>query len=328
MRVVFFMPFALLYGIVIYIRNKAYDHNIFRVERVNCKVISVGNITLGGTGKTSLVIHLVKFLLERNKRIVVLLRGYKARLSKEPFIVCDGENIYGNTYQCGDEAILIAKSVQVPVIIGKNRVVSAKFAISKFSPDFIILDDGFQYRKLCRDLDIVLISGLDVLRLFPSGELREPLSSLRRASIICLTKKSSGNLLRKISKTVQGRQIIQLEYYISAWKINNNYFPPDFIKNKKIILFSAIAKFKYLEEEVKNLGAFILYKKSFIDHYHFKKEEIIYVGKLLSELSADFIVVTEKDAIKIEEISELNERFAVAIQSISNFHYEDLNQFL
>jgi len=328
MRIVFLMPFSLIYGLIIFLRNVAYDYNVFKNNRVNCKVISVGNITLGGTGKTSLVIHLAKFFLGRNKKVVILLRGYKGRLSKEPFIVCDGGNIYGNAYQCGDEAILISKSVQVPVIIGKNRVASAKFAISKFSPDFIILDDGFQYRKLHRDLDIVLISGLDTLLLFPSGALREPLSSLSRASIIFLTKKYSDNLRKKISKRVYGGKMIPLKYYISAWKINNNYFPPDFIKNKKIILFSAIAKFKYFEEEVKDLGAFILYKKSFRDHYYFKRKEIIYIRKLLSKLAADLIVVTEKDAIKIEEINELNERIAVAIQSISDFHYEELDRLL
>lgn len=316
-RIVLMLPISFLYWVIILIRNKLYDRGILKIEKINCRVISVGNLALGGTGKTSLVIHLCRILKEREIPTVVLMRGYKGMSSsKKPFIVCDGTKLFGNVKQCGDEAFLIAKSAKVPVIIGKDRITSAALAMEKFQPNLILLDDGFQYRKLHRDFDIVLLSELNSMNLFPAGYLREPFSSLKRSSLIAITKYYSNDFIQFIKSRALNKKIIALNYYISGWRKADKIYPSDSIRNKKVIIFSAIANFYYFEMQIKQLGALVVYKKSFPDHYYFKKSDVEKILSLEKKLTADLIVMTEKDAVKLEEFNLKDENIWIAIQSI------------
>lgn len=307
------------------VRNYLYDHDLLRTYKIGCKVISVGNLSMGGTGKTPLVIHLARYLKEKGARVAVLSRGYKGTQSKkEPFIVSDGVNLYGDVKQSGDEAFLIAKSTGVPVIIGKDRVLSARITLGRFQPDYLILDDGFQHRRLCRDVDIVLLSPYEIFHVFPAGNLREPLSSLKRASIIGITKGSITSLDEKIQKYIINKKIIEIRYSISSWKITGRLLSPASIINKKVIVMSAIDQFDYFLNQIHELGASILDSITFPDHHYYVKENLVKAEEQAQKLSADAIIITEKDFVKLESIGPLDEKYWTAILSVTLDNIEDL----
>ncbi len=185
-------PFSPLYSLAMRLRQKAYEAGVFRRSRVCCPVISIGNICLGGTGKTPHVIALAKWLQERGLRPAIVSRGYGGKAGKGPLIVSDQSSCLADALLAGDEPSMMARTLPgVPVISGSDRVKGAETAISRFNSRTIILDDGFQHLRLHRDLDIVLLpaaSPLGTGTVFPGGDLREPLSALKRASAIILSK--------------------------------------------------------------------------------------------------------------------------------------------
>jgi tetraacyldisaccharide 4'-kinase len=324
LRIILF-PVWFLYLIIIRVRNLLYDKDLLRTYRVSCKVISVGNVSFGGTGKTPLVIHFARYLKSRGMKVTVLTRGYKGTKSqKEPFVVSDGFTLYGDVQQCGDEALLIAQSAEVPVIIGKDRVLSAKEALGRFHPDYLILDDGFQHRKLYRDIDIVLLSSHDVLHVFPLGNLREPLSSLKRASVIGITKGSYSKLKDTVIKAAANKNIVEINYDITALKIASNLLPACSISGKKIIVMSAIAHSNYFINQIQELGAHIVHSISYPDHYYYSKDDRVNAEKLVHKFSADAIAVTEKDLIKLESSGKLNEIYWTAILTVSASNLESI----
>ena len=155
----FTLPIYIIYWTVIYIRNLFFDYGIFTVKKLPCKVISIGNLSLGGTGKTPMVIFLAKLLKEQGKKVAILSRGYR-RQSKGTVLVTNGFSVPKDGYKrYGDEPFLISKVLTgVPVVVDKNRYRGGKFLIKKFQPQIILLDDGYQHRAIARDLDIVLIN--------------------------------------------------------------------------------------------------------------------------------------------------------------------------
>ena len=184
-------PFSILYGFIIVIRNLFFDIGIFKTRKVNVPVISIGNITAGGTGKTPIVEYLTQYFLEQNHKVAVISRGYK-RKTKGTVVVSDGKLLIYNASECGDEPLQIAsKFPEAIIIVDENRYRAAKLAEEKFKCDIILMDDGFQHRNLHRDFDVVVI---DVTKppnkegLLPSGFKREPLSSLKRADAIIFSR--------------------------------------------------------------------------------------------------------------------------------------------
>jgi len=178
-------PFSLIFKLITWIRNRLYDKNIFRSLKANqCKIISVGNISVGGTGKTPVIRFLADYLKEMGFKVAILSRGYR-RKSKGTIIVSDGNETLANLQQAGDEPYLLARQLDsIPVIVEADRYKGARFIQDNFQPDVILLDDAFQHRRLHRDLDIVLVDasvGFGRGFLLPAGFLREPISSLKRA---------------------------------------------------------------------------------------------------------------------------------------------------
>ncbi|MBW2599013.1 MAG: tetraacyldisaccharide 4'-kinase [Deltaproteobacteria bacterium] len=184
-------PISILYSGVVRLRNLFYQTGLFKVRKLGCRVISVGNITVGGTGKTPMVIMLANLLNEKGYRPAILSRGYAGKGKSRVNIVSDGKNLLMSPKNAGDEPALIAKSVRnVPVITGKNRYLTGKYAIEHFRADVLILDDAFQHRSVFRDIDIVLLDNQKPFGngfTIPRGELREPASALERADIIVKT---------------------------------------------------------------------------------------------------------------------------------------------
>ena len=184
-------PFALVYGFIILCRNSFYNLGFFKSHKLPCTVISVGNLAVGGTGKTPTVIFLAKYLQKKNKKVTILSRGF-GRSTRGTILVTDGNDTKFSWQEVGDEPYLMAKLLNgVPIIVDENRVRGGMFAIKNFNADIILLDDGFQHRSIIRDLDFVLINSRDKQsdhKLIPSGILREPWLNIDRSSAIILTK--------------------------------------------------------------------------------------------------------------------------------------------
>ena len=184
-------PLATIYRLIVFWRNVLYNHNFFISRKLPAKIISVGNITTGGTGKTPAVIFLTQHFLQKQKKVAILSRGY-GRKTAGTQEVTNGKVIHGDWLNFGDEPYLMAKKLPgVPIVVDENRYRGGLYIVEKFRPDIIILDDAFQHRALERDVDIVLINAHDQEsnhKMFPHGFLREPIKNLKRANFIFLSK--------------------------------------------------------------------------------------------------------------------------------------------
>ena len=187
----FLIPLKPIYWLLVLIRNIFYDLKIFKIYSLNKTVISIGNLTTGGTGKTPFTIFIAKYFIQQGIKVAILSRGY-GRKSKGTIVVSNGINLINSYEKSGDEPYLIAKKLQnVPVVVDEKRYRGGKFLINNYNPDIIILDDGYQHRSLKRDLDILLINSLDKKtdhKLIPNGKLREPWKNIKRADLIIKTK--------------------------------------------------------------------------------------------------------------------------------------------
>ncbi len=281
---------SLFYRAIIKIWNFCYQEGIFKIHKVDAKVISVGNITVGGTGKTPFAIFLAGLLKKQGRSLAILIRGY-------------GD----------DEWRMLEKNIpSVPVMKGRDRLRSAKKAKSIHNSEILILDDGFQHRRLKRDLDIVLIDAHQSFGnecIFPRGMLREPLSALKRADIIVLTKADFGignirNLRITLSGVLQKHKALEAVYkptcFIDLRDGNRLNFKT--VQNKKICVLSAIADSAYFKYMLKNLGADLVEAIDYPDHHNYTEGDLMYVEKKALESGCEFIITTEKDAVKLENL--------------------------
>lgn len=283
---------SLVYGIVIFFRGILYALKIFRSHRAPLKVVSVGNLTLGGTGKTPFTIALANLLEhELKKSTAVLIRGYG-----------------------WDEQALLKKSLpDIPILVGEDRAKSAHKAIRLYGSQFAVLDDGFQHWELERDLNIVLVDSRNPFgnrHLFPRGVLREPLSALKRAHVVVFTKidkKRSDLAIIKDQIQEINKDIIFLEAQHKPSHIHDPKARKDrdlpFAAGKKVILVSSIGDPGYFEDTMKSLGAFVLDHIIFTDHHNYKAKDIERIIKMCGVKTPDFLVTTEKDAVKFARMS-------------------------
>ena len=300
------IPFSIIYGIATVLRNFLYNLNLLKVTRVDVPVIAIGNISTGGTGKSPFVIFLAEYFLAHNKKVSIISRGYKSNNNKIT-IVSDGNKMLCNIDECGDEPFMIAESLMnyrkdFSVIAYKNRIKASKFAIEKFKPDVIILDDTFQHRKIFRDLDIVIIDSYEFLHnkmmnmlLLPAGNLREIYNGLKRADIIIQNNKF--NKLNELSKfTKYNRNRLQACYEIVGF-LNKNSEKVD-IKNKSIIAFAGIAKPDSFFNILEHNNYILKDKITFADHHNYSDNDY---KKIIHNYSEnDIFVTTEKDFVKIK----------------------------
>jgi tetraacyldisaccharide 4'-kinase len=266
-------------------------------------VISVGNITTGGTGKTPMVLCLLDLLTDLYATIVVVSRGYK-RKSRGVLVVSDGKGNIVKSDQGGDEPVLIAcKHLQSPVLVAEKRRKAIKEALIKFSPDLIILDDAFQHRSVYRDCDIVLLSVNQKLRddkLLPLGHLREPVKNLKRADIYIVTgldawedktSEMAVNDLQPLFKSstqcvgyVRGDMILQTNLSV--------------LSGKSAIAFCAIANPNSFHTLLEALRIEVVAFHSFTDHHRYRKEDFLRLISSCRQLQTDYLITTEKDLVK------------------------------
>lgn len=306
-----------LYEVGVCCKLSIYKSGLLKPEKLPCCVISIGNITVGGTGKTPTAQKMAAIIKDMGYRVVILNRGYRSHWGKEIGVVSDGEKIYMTAYEAGDEAYLMAKTLPgIPVIIGKNRAVTGKYAVDKMKAEVIIMDDGYQHWQLERDLDIVLVDTLNMFGngcVLPRGTLREPLRNLDRGDIFLLTKTDQSSILsrQQLRKTIARYNakapIVESIHHpknfveIADWYkgIVQNYKDLDELQGKNVMVFSAIGNPSSFEQTLSSIGVNILEAVRYPDHHDYGMLEMQYINELASKENAVAMITTAKDAVKI-----------------------------
>ena len=319
----------MIYGFIVFLRNKLFDLNILKSKKVDgVKVICIGNIVAGGTGKTPAVQYFVNEYLKKNMKVGILSRGYKGKRKTDLLLVRDEKKIYCTSKESGDEAFFHAENFKVPVVVSKDRYKGAKFLKENCGVEVIIMDDGFQHRKLLKDENIVLIDATNPFgngKYLPKGRLRESIDALNRADEIIITKSNyvkKNEILKILEKIKKYRKEIFFASFESDYfyklnfendekfgKINSennknfenkkNKISKNIIKNKNILIFSSIANPAIFYKTIKNLAPKNVDEIKFSDHHLYSFEDFAEIEK--KSKNYDFIVTTEKDAVKIDK---------------------------
>ena len=309
-------PFSVIYNLALKCRRYCYDH-LRKPDRLPAKVISIGNITLGGTGKTPAVIALAREARKRGLNPCVLTRGYKGRATDTCFI-SKGEGPMLNAEQAGDEAFLMAEALRgVTVVKGSDRFRAGIMAmeydqlaiVNLPQSRLFLLDDGFQHWKLHRDIDIVLIDATNPFgngRLFPEGTMREPFSALKRADIILITKSDIAgewtvyDITDEIRKYNENAPVFKA-FHKPAAIVNSagETEGPEILKYKKVYTFAGIANPAYFQASLRSIGAEIIGFRKFRDHHLYTQKDI---DEIKREAGGHEIITTEKDLVKLREL--------------------------
>ncbi len=319
--------FSKIYERAVQTRLGLYRRRIFRPQELGCPVVSVGNLTVGGTGKTPVAEMLARELQNRGRRVAILSRGYKSvprpfmqrlrnKLFKHldlfpPRIVSDGKSVLLDSRRAGDEPHMLAKNLPgVCVLVDKDRVKSGLHALRHFDSDILLLDDGLQYLRLRHRVDVVLVDRQAPFgneHLLPRGTLREPPANLRRASYIIVTKSGpepDEALLARIRRLNRTAAIIECNHAPRHWQdiATGEKLPLDHLHGRHVGAMSGIARPESFEEGVRQLGARVEITKAFADHHRFTKKEILRFLEWCDRRSLDALVTTEKDAVRFPDI--------------------------
>jgi len=307
-------------------RTFLYRNRILRDQPLGCLVVVVGNLTVGGTGKTPVVEKLARALADRGRKVAILSRGYKSKpdplyrrwwrwLSHgeppPPKVVSDGVGLRLDSEQAGDEPYMLARNLVphgVVVLVDKNRVKAGQYAIRHFGADTLILDDGFQYLPLRGQLNLLLVDQTNPFgnrQLLPRGILREPVKHLSRASYIFLTK-SDGQpqpeleaAIRQYKPNAEFIVCAHRSKYLSPLGHEGPRFELSRLKGAKVGLFSGIAAPENFEKLIRENGATITVNRRFLDHHRFTEEEIEAFFEEAKAAQVDYVVTTEKDAVRL-----------------------------
>ena len=307
-----------------------YRHRILHDQPLGCLVVVVGNLTVGGTGKTPVVEKFARALRDRGRKVAILSRGYKSKSvplwqkwwwslthaeEPPPRIVSDGQRVLLGSLEAGDEPYMLARNLPgVIVLVDKNRVKAGEFAIKKFGCDTLVLDDGFQYLPLKGRLNLLLVDKTNPFgngHLLPRGILREPIKHLKRASYIFLTKSNGQRdpeLEALIAEHNPGVDIIEcahrpqyLQKFGAPVDAPGAREPLTFLKGRRVFAFSGIATPESFEKFLRDLGALIVGRERFLDHYRFESEDLAALFAMARSEGAECLVTTEKDAVRIAE---------------------------
>ncbi|MEY2821530.1 MAG: Tetraacyldisaccharide 4-kinase [Verrucomicrobiota bacterium] len=314
------------FELLVRLRLWLYRQRLFRDTPLGCKVVVVGNLTVGGTGKTPIVHKMAQILARRGRRVAVLSRGYKGSTDSmlkrfwrwlshgsrpEPLVVSDGSKVLAGPEEAGDEPYMLARNLVgdgVVVIVDRDRVEAGRFALRRFGVDTILLDDGLQYLPLRGQINLLLVDSRDPFgngAMLPRGILREPVSNLSRASYVFLTKSSGPpdpELVALIRKHNPDVEIIPCAHRPSALVTVDaeGVLPLSWIKDKRVAAFCGIATPERFEETLDVLGAVMVSSRRFLDHHAFTDEDLDEVLEQALASGAEAIVTTEKDAVRLQ----------------------------
>ncbi|MFA5206165.1 MAG: tetraacyldisaccharide 4'-kinase [Lentisphaeria bacterium] len=313
-----------LYRGIVQLRHHLYKERLIRQRMLGCMVVSIGNLTTGGTGKTPVVEVFARTLAAKGRRVAILSRGYRSksqplwrkvrdrftRRDREtpPKIVSDGRRLLLDSATAGDEPYMLASNLpETIVLVDKDRVKAGRYAIRRFGADTLILDDGFQYLPLRPHFNILLVDATNPFHnhhLLPRGLLREPLKHLRRANVVFLTKSDGSHRLDHLKKFINKHnpraEIIECthkpEYLQDVYA--RQRFPLETLRGKRVAAISGIAVPEGFEVFLGKLGAELVYAERFADHHRFRQQEVINFINTATARGAELAVTTEKDAVR------------------------------
>ena len=312
-----FYAFSLIYEQLVNLKLAMYRWGWFKKEQLPCFVISLGNVTVGGTGKTPTAQHLARAIHAMGYRAAILNRGYRAKWRGAVGIVSDGHALKMDAETAGDEAFMLAKHLpDVPVLIGPHRAVTGRYAIEHFGAQVAILDDGYQHWQLERDMDILLVDAVNVFGngyLLPRGTLREPLSHINRADVCLMTKvdQAAPGAIEYIWETFrsynqdglimesihQPRQFVRLSDWFED--IAAGGVPVTEMEGRKVLAVSAIGNPASFEQTLADLGVEMVESMRYPDHHDYGERDMAEVLYRAETLGVEAIVITEKDAVKV-----------------------------
>ena len=315
-----------IFGLLVRLRLLLYRQRVFRDTPLGCKVVVVGNLTVGGTGKTPVVLKMAKVLAGRGRRVAILSRGYKGASDSmakrfwrwltqasrpDPLVVSDGKTVLAGPDEAGDEPYMLAHNLcadGVVVIVDRDRVEGGRFALRRFGVDTILLDDGLQYLPLRGQINLLLVDSRDPFgngALLPRGVLREPVANLSRASYVFVTKSDGPpaaalvTLIRRhnpkaeiIACSHRARELAEVE--------GPRRLPMSELRGKRVAAFSGIATPERFEELLNSFGAVLVANRRFLDHHAFNDEDLDEVLDQAIRAKAEMIVTTEKDAVRLQ----------------------------
>ncbi len=316
-----------IYRSMIQLRLWCYNHRILRHHTLGCQVISVGNLTVGGTGKTPVVEIFARELQQAGRRVAILSRGYKkakppflkritnkltlAEKREPPRVVSNGRELLLDSRMSGDEPYMLANNLpNVAVLVDRDRVKSGRYAINRLNCDTLILDDGFQYLSLKPRVQIVLVDMTNPFgneNVLPRGILREPVKNIRRAHFIFITKsdgRNAGPIIAQIREYNERAEIIECRH---CPRYLQNVITADqkelrFLQNTNVVALSGIAAPDGFEKSVESFGATILERFRFADHHRYSQQELINIINAASKVGAQAIITTEKDAVRLPRL--------------------------
>ena len=316
------------YRMAVQFRVWLYDKRVIRNHALGCLVVSIGNLTCGGTGKTPVVEVFARTLSANGRKVAILSRGYRSKkrtlgeklshifqhgkIETPPKVVSDGKDLLLNSEYAGDEPYMLASNLpEVAVVVDKDRVKSGIYAIDNFKSDVIILDDGFQYLMLKPHINIVLVDSSDPFgngHVLPRGVLREPIKNIRRADYIFLTKSDGSHKIEHLKRFIR-RHTRRAEIIECCHKPQNlvtlegrNILPLSALKGAKVAALSAIARPDSFERFLEDFGADLVLKDHFADHHRYTQQEIIDFVNQAKAAGTEMIVTTEKDAVRIPRL--------------------------
>ena len=309
--------FSCLFAAIVGIRDFLYKTAVLRRFPLGVQVISIGNVTAGGTGKTPVTELFARTLAARGRKVAILSRGYRRKeaplwrriftqVVEPPLVVSDGRRLLLDSTVGGDEPYMLASNLPgVAVVVDRNRVKAGRYAVKRLGCDTIILDDGFQYKKLRHSTEVVLVDSTNPFgngHMLPRGILREPVRHLKRADIIFLTKcRGDVSAVRDEVRAYNRRaEIVECNHAPSVLKDvwSREEFPLAWLAGKTVCTLSGIASPKGFENSLRHLGAKVVWCERYADHHRYDSSEILYALNRTADMGADALVTTEKDAVR------------------------------
>ena len=299
---------AVAYGAAVAVRGWTFASGVRGIRRLPCPVISVGNLTVGGSGKTPCTMALARWFQDRGRAVGILLRGYGRRGSAVT-VAGDGQGTLTSWEAVGDEAVLLARRLPaVPVVVGGDRFRAGQEALRRFRLDLLLLDDGFQHRQLHRDLDLVMVDATDPFgggRLLPRGRLREPLAALRRAHAIILSRTDQTSELASLRRCLEqiapeAVEVLTRHRPSRLTELDGREERPvHSLSGRRVLAVSGIANPAGFHQTVADLGGILAGSLVYPDHHPYGPADFLRLDRAAGEARAELIVTTEKDAVRM-----------------------------
>jgi tetraacyldisaccharide 4'-kinase len=301
---------SFIYGLGVRLRLVAYRIGALKTRSLSACILSIGNMTVGGTGKTPFVAMLAGWADRRGSKAAILSRGYKGKRTTDSIVVSDGTRVLASVDEVGDESLLLAKKLSsIPVLVSKKRCAAGDLAIRRFGSEILLLDDGYQHLSLHRDLNILLIDAKREFGngfLLPRGPLREPLEEIRRSDLIVITKCTTDctgdSLDSLLQRKFPGKPVYRSRHLPDqiVFPVSGETYSPEFVASKKLVAFTGLAHPGDFLEMLESLGAQVAHFEAFPDHHLFSQHEFKNLVSRKKALGADFLLTTEKDWVRID----------------------------